>query len=129
MRSQVHPVKSYPILRRPDFDCVGSKWLDTICFTPTDRVSLFHRKTARAASCMRAGPSDFRRRSRSVVRPGGDVGERLNEAQAKYGRILAEGRAGTKYQSRENFSFWQLLSIIFILLSAQWQLQGVWSVT
>ena len=63
------------------------------------RVSLFHRKTARAASCMRAGPSDFRRRSRSVVRPGGDVGERLNEAQAKYERILAEGRAGTRYQS------------------------------
>ena len=48
---------------------------------------------------MRAGPSNYRRRSRSPVRPEGDVGARLNEAFEQYSRLIAEGRAGRRFQS------------------------------
>ena len=48
----------------------------------------------------------------------GTVGERLNEAQSKYERILAEGRAGTRYQSRRKILILAILEYHLHLMSA-----------
>ena len=103
-------------------------WIEVVSYPlfHRNRVSLFPPQDCKGFTAfMKAGPSDYRRRSRSPVRPEGDVGARLNE-------LIAEGQAGRWFQSRRKSwspSFWPSSSIIFIFLSLQSQLREVREIT
>ena len=90
---------------------------------------------------MRAGPSDYRRRPRSPVRPEGDVGARLNEASDQYLRLIAEGRAGRRFQSRRKSLILTIIEYYLHLLElaitasggarnylrSKWQVEDIYS--